>query len=59
MSECISKWLNDLEKRAEVLDVYTIPLVTDILVLVSLDTEEEGEEETTFYTLETVAHSVN
>ena len=56
MSECISKWLNDLEKRAEVLDVYTIPLVTDILVLVSLDTEEEGEEEA-LYAFEVPVHN--
>ena len=56
MSECISTWLNELETRGDVIDVYDINLVTDILILVRLNVEGE-EEEATYYTLETTAHN--
>ena len=56
INECISRWLNELETRGDVIDVYDINLVTDVLILVRLD-EEGEEEEATYYTLETTAHN--
>ena len=53
----VSNWLNRLEAREDLLAIYPIPLVTDILILVKV---EEKEEDYDYYTIENSAvNSVN
>jgi len=54
-----AQWLNTLEERGEVLDVYVTPIEADVLVLVRLD-EEEEESGFDYYTIKASAdNSVN